>query len=214
MPNSANRQLPADALERWRSQRCAALDSLEAVHERVTEKKRGRQYATEHLNLALFVRLAAEFQGFCRDLHDDAVLTVIADLDAVRGADIHQKLLRSSLTRGRKLDSGNAGPGNIGNDFLYLGMTFWTDIKGRYPAKGPRWNDTLENLNDVRNAVAHSDAAKLADVRARQPLTFRTFRSWRRSLNDAASGFDTVVSAYLGDVSGKVNAGGGIHGEA
>jgi hypothetical protein len=65
------------------------LDSLEAVHERVTEKRRGRQYATEHLNLALFVRLAAEFQGFCRDLHEDAVLAIVADLDGVAGADIH-----------------------------------------------------------------------------------------------------------------------------
>ncbi|MDD4866602.1 MAG: hypothetical protein PHQ28_05580 [Mycobacterium sp.] len=206
--------MPTDALERWRSERCAALDSLEAVHERVTEKRRGRQYATEHLNLALFVRLAAEFQGFCRDLHDDAVLTIIADLDGVEGADIHRQLLRSSLTRSRKLDSGNAGPGNIGNDFSYLGMTFWPDIRQRYRARGPRWNYILENLNDVRNAVAHSDAAKLADVRAQQPLTLRTFRAWRRSLNDAASGFDAVVSAYLGNVTGNTNPGGGNHGEA
>jgi hypothetical protein len=190
------------------------LDSLEAVHERVTEKRRGRQYATEHLNLALFVRLAAEFQGFCRDLHEDAVPVIVADVDGVAGADIQRQLLRSSLTRNRKLDIGNAGPGNIGNDFSYLGMTFWPDVRQRYPVKGPKWNSTLESLNDVRNAVAHSDAVKLADVRAQQPLTLRTFRAWRRSLNNAASGFDAVVAAYLGDVTGKVEAGRGDHGEA
>jgi hypothetical protein len=93
-------------------------------------------------------------------------------------------------------------------------MTFWPDVRQRYPVKGPKWNSTLESLNDVRNAVAHSDAVKLADVRAQQPLTLRTFRAWRRSLNDAASGFDAVVAAYLGDVTGKVEAGGGDHGEA
>ena len=206
--------VPTDALVRWRSERCAALDGLEAVHERVTGKRRGRQTATEHLNLALLARLAAEFQGFCRDLHGDAVLAIIADLDAVAGTEIHRQLLRSSLTRGRKLDSGNASPGNIGNDFTYLGMTFWPDINDRYPDKGPRWNSILKSLNDVRNAVAHSDSAQLAHVRARQPLTLRTFRSWRRSLNHAASGFDAVVRAYLWDATGKVNLGGGNHGEA
>ncbi|MCV7383064.1 hypothetical protein H7K14_04370 [Mycolicibacter longobardus] len=127
--------MTTDALDHWRTERCAALDSLEAVHERVTEKRRGRQYATEHLNLALFVRLAAEFQGFCRDLHDDAVLAIIADLDGVVGVDLHQQLLRSSLTRGRKLDTGNAGPGNIGNDFSFLSMTFWPDVISDTPSR-------------------------------------------------------------------------------
>jgi hypothetical protein len=45
---------------RWQDERCGVLDSLEAVHEHFTGKRRGRQTATEHLNLALFVRLAAE----------------------------------------------------------------------------------------------------------------------------------------------------------
>ncbi|MEB3068838.1 hypothetical protein [[Mycobacterium] vasticus] len=202
------------ALERWRSERCAALDSLEAVHERVTERRRGRQYATEHLNLALFARLAAEFQGFCRDLHDDAVLMIVADLDGVAGADIHRQLLRAALTRSRKLDRGNASPGNIGNDFGYLGMAFWSDVRQRYSTKGPRWNTILESLNVVRNAAAHSDAAKLAEMRSRHPLTLRTFRAWRRALNDAASGFEAVASAYLADETGRVIAGGGSGGEA
>lgn len=205
--------MTTDALERWRSERCAALDSLEAVHERVTEKKRGRQYATEHLNLALFVRLAAEFQGFCRDLHDDAIFAIVADLDGVAGTAIQQQLLRQALARGRKLDTGNAAPGNIGNDFSYIGLSFWPDVKQRYPTKGERWNKTLEALNSVRNAVAHSDAAKLATVRERHPLTLRTFKQWRRSLNDAASGFDAVVSAYLKRVTGNP-AGGVGDGEA
>ena len=195
--------MPTDALLRWRSERCAALDSLEAVHARVTEKKPGRQYATEHLNLALFLRLAAEFQGFCRDLHTDVALAIVADLDDFSGAEVHRKLLLSSLRRGRKLDVGNASPGNIGNDFMYLGMTLWADIKNRCPTKGPRWNAVLEDLNNVRNAVAHSDETKLAIVRTQQPLTLRTFRTWRRALNDAATGFDTVVRSYLEDVTGK-----------
>ena len=192
--------MPSDALIRWQSERCAVLDSLEAIHEQITGKKRGRQTATEHLNLALFVRLAAEFQGFCRDLHDDAAIVVADSLAEEYAARI--PVLLGALVRGRKLDTGNAGPGNIGNDFGNLGMSLWPDVYVRYRAWGPKWNKVLERLNDVRNAIAHSDNAKLAQVKATQPLTLATFRRWRGSLNTAASGFDKVVGAYLRYLTG------------
>lgn len=206
--------MPTDALLRWRSERSAALDSLEAVHARVTGKKPGRQHATEHLNSALFLRLAAEFQGFCRDLHTDAVLAIVADPSHVPGSDVRRRIFMSSLRRNRKLDVGNASPSNIGNDFLYLGLTLWADVRARYPTRGPGWNATLEDLNAVRNAIAHSDEAKLVVVRARHPLTLRTYRTWRSSLNAAATGFDNVVRAYLQDLTANVNAGGQNHGAA
>jgi hypothetical protein len=151
-------KMPSDALTRWQQERRAVLDSLEAVHEQVTGRKRGRQTATEHLNLALFTRLAAEFQGFCRDLHDDAAICIADSLADEYSARI--PVLLSALVRGRKLDGGNAGPGNIGNDFGNLGMSLWPAVKAQYPVRGPKWNTVLERLNDVRNAVAHSDNAK------------------------------------------------------
>jgi hypothetical protein len=194
-------KVPSDALAHWHEERCAVLDSLEAVHEQVTGKRRGRQTATEHLNLALFTRLAAEFQGFCRDLHDDAAICIADSLADEYGARI--PVLLSALVRGRKLDSGNAGPGNIGNDFGNLGMSLWPAVNARYPIRGPKWNTVLERLNDVRNAVAHSDNAKLAEVKRLQPLTLATFRRCRGSLNTAASGFDKVVAAYLSYLTGR-----------
>lgn len=193
--------VPSDALGRWRRERCAVLDSLEAVHEQVTGRRRGRQTATEHLNLALFVRLAAEFQGFCRDLHDDAAIVIADSLADEYGARI--PVLLGALVRGRKLDVGNAGPGNIGNDFANLGMSLWPDVYARYRAWGPKWNTVLERLNDVRNAVAHSDSGKLAEVKRLQPLTLATFRRWRGSLSTAATGFDKVVAAYLSYLCGR-----------
>src|SRR5947209_19559467 len=66
----------SSALEKWSDERCAGLDSLEDVHGKVTGRQRGRQRATGHLNRALFVALSAEFQGFCRDLHEDAAIHV------------------------------------------------------------------------------------------------------------------------------------------
>lgn len=192
--------VPSDALARWQDERCGVLDSLEAVHEHVTGKRRGRQTATEHLNLALFVRLAAEFQGFCRDLHDDAAIVVADSLADEYGARV--PVLLSALVRGRKLDVGNAGPGNIGNDFGNLGMSLWPDVYNRYPTRGRKWHTVLDRLNDVRNAIAHSDSAKLEQVKRLQPLTLATFRRWRGSLNTAAYGFDKVVAAYLSYLTG------------
>lgn len=99
-------------------------------------------------------------------------------------------------------------------DSLEAVHALWSDIEYWYATKGPRWNAVVENLNDVHNAVAHSDETKLANVRTQQPLTLRTFRRWRSTLNGAATGFDTVVRSYLEDVTGKVTVGGGNHGAA
>jgi len=190
----------SDALLRWQNERCGVLDSLEAIHEQVTGKRRGRQTATEHLNLALFLRLAAEFQGFCRDLHDDAATCIADSLSDEYAARI--PVILGALVRGRQLDKGNASPGKIGTDFGNLGMSLWPAVYSKYPVKGPRWNQVLERLNEVRNAVAHSDNAKLAEVKRAQPLTLATFRSWRSSLNTAATGLDKVVGAYLEYLTG------------
>lgn len=185
----------SDALDVWRTRRCAALNSLEAIHGRITGKRRGRQYATEHLNLALFVRLAAEFQGFCRDLHDDAAFVLGSSLNL--GNDPRMSVVRNALVRNRNLDKGNANPGNLGNDFAILGMTLWPDIHAAYASRGVKWHETMTDLNAVRNAVAHSDDAKLAMVKQKHPLNLATFKKWRRSLDGAASGLDRVVEAYL-----------------
>jgi hypothetical protein len=165
-----------------------AFRGLEHVHGTMTGKRRGRQYATDQLNLALFVSLAAQFQGFCRDLQDDAAIQIARSL--APGNDQQIPVVLNALVRARKLDVGNVSTGGIGNDFANLGMTFWPDVRSAYPAKGPKWNNTIDDLNDVRNAVAHSDGAKLAEVRHKQPLSLATFRNWRSSLHTASSGFD------------------------
>lgn len=185
----------SNALEVWRTRRCEALDSLETIHGRITGKRRGRQYGTEHLNLALFVRLAAEFQGFCRALHDDAAFVLASSVNP--GNDPRLHFIRSALARNRNLDRGNANPGNLGNDFAILGMTLWPDIHAAYPSRGAKWHDTMTDLNEVRNAVAHSDDAKIAAVKKKQSLNLATFQKWRRSLDGATSGLDKVVEAYL-----------------
>lgn len=160
---------------------------------------------TEHLTLALFVRLAAEFQGFCRDLHDDAAIRIVGGLP--EGFASRVPVVLAVLVKGRKLDRGNAAPGNIGADFGNLGMSLWPSVYARYPVQGLRWKVVLDRLNQVRNAVVHSDSAKLAEAKRAQPLTLTTFRRWRGSLNAAAAGLDRVVGAYLEDLTGRADWG-------
>ncbi|AXK86680.1 hypothetical protein [Nocardia farcinica] len=190
---------PSPALQRWRTDRAAALGSLVAVHAKVVDGRRGRQYATERLNQALFIALASEFQGYCRDLHDIAVLAATDGLAS--SGDPRLVWARSALIRNRKLSTGNASPGALGNDFKFFGMDFWPSVQAMYPAKTSDWVKFLTKMNDTRNAIAHRDDTKLAAVT--DPLTLRTFKRWRATLNSLASGIDRVVEAYLQDTIGK-----------
>ncbi|MEV0773648.1 hypothetical protein, partial [Nocardia salmonicida] len=190
---------PSSALLKWNSDRAAALDSMVAVHGKVVEGKVGRQYATGHLNRALFVVLASEFQGYCRDLHEEAAWVMTDGLEPV--GDPRIPILRSSLVRGRKLDGGNAQPSSIGSDFSSLGMDFWPALEAMYPAKKAKWHTFLTELNKARNAIAHRDDTKLAEIK--DPLTLGTFKSWRTTLKGFVAGMDKVVEAYLQNTAGK-----------
>ncbi|ASW89588.1 HEPN domain-containing protein [Mycobacterium marseillense] len=204
----------SDALDRWQVERAEALDSLDSIHGKITGRKRGRKYDTKHLNRALFVALAAEFQGFCRDLHEDAAIHIANSIQTVPGnAKVVPVMLDAlvrertiSLSRGpsrdRRLDKGNADFSALVTDFATLGILIGDELKARYPAKSPKWERTLKALNDARNGIAHSDTEKLATSDRDHGLTLATFRRWRSSLNGASDGMDRVVGAYLLDLTG------------
>ncbi len=205
----------SSALEKWTAERCAGLDSLEDVHGKVTGRQRGRQRATEHLNRALFVALSAEFQGFCRDLHEDAAIHITGSIllapenakiaPVVLNALVRERSLSvaAKSEKERRLDTGNANVDALATDYSMLGMDLWADLAQRYPAKTPKWKTNLNRLNEVRNGVAHSDAAKLVRAHREYGLTLATFKTWRSSLGGAASAMDKVVSAYLLDLTGS-----------
>ncbi|MDO3649905.1 hypothetical protein [Nocardia mangyaensis] len=190
---------PSPALIKWNGDRAAALDSMVAVHGKVVDGKVGRQYATGHLNRALFVVLASEFQGYCRDLHDEAAWVMTDGLEPP--GDPRIPILRAALVRGRKLDGGNAQPSSIGSDFSSIGMDFWPAVEAMYPTKRAQWRAFLENMNRTRNAIAHRDDNKLADTQ--EPITLATFKKWRVTLKGFVAGMDKVVEAYLQDTAGK-----------
>jgi hypothetical protein len=185
----------SEALHSWRASRSANLDALIGAHQAVTHGLPGRPSLTSELNHALIARLASEFQGFSRDLHDQAADGFLTSV-TVPDPGIRQ-ILRARLEDGRKLDVGNANAGNLGNDFLRIGLRLWPNIHAAYPARGSHWHDWVEWLNLARNGIAHNDPVKLGEAAAVHPLTLATFRNARGVLNQFTAGMDAVVETYL-----------------
>src|SRR5690348_9491697 len=98
------------ALSTWASVRSDRIDRLRAAHEAFGGSGRGRRWVTDELNHALILRLASEFQGFSRDLHNEAGLVLTGAI--APGNQQLQDNLRIPYTANRKLDQGNADPGS------------------------------------------------------------------------------------------------------
>jgi hypothetical protein len=100
------------SLDIWQTSRANRLDELEAAHTSIGGASRGRRFATQRINRGYAVLLAAQFQGFCSDLHSECVAAIVRTLPpALRG------LATVNWQFGLAMRRGNAGPGNIGNDF-------------------------------------------------------------------------------------------------
>ncbi|MEU4599935.1 hypothetical protein [Nocardia sp. NPDC023988] len=187
------------ALQTWRSDRANRLDELVAAHRTVRNAGRGPQYATQQLTNQLFVALAAEFQGYCRDLHDLAILASTDGLAAP--GDPRLVNARSAYVKSRRLSTGNASWSNLCNDFKAFQMILKDELEAMYPAEADDWKSVIEKLNDTRNAIAHSDQTKL--VNPPDPLNLTTFRAWRSTLKATVPGLDRVVEAYLQNTIGQ-----------
>jgi hypothetical protein len=134
---------------------------------------------------------ARQFQGFCRDLHSEAVDHLV---NSIPMASLHT-LLRARLTEGRKLDMGNPNPGNLGSDFGRLGMQFWQEVQSCDRRNGRR-QKCLDMLMAWRNAIAHQDfdGQKLG---GRTELRLSDVRTWRSACAVLARSFDFAVAEHL-----------------
>jgi hypothetical protein len=187
--------MASTALTSWQEDRRRHLDELLGAHELVGGSAPGRRWRTAALNEALILRLAAEFQGFARDLHDQAS-DVFAAWIAPSSPTV-QRVIRNRLVEGRELERSNAHPGSIGRDFGRFGFEVWRELHRR-DRRTAEHNISLGLLNDARNGFAHSDDAKLAGLREKgHPLVLRTFRLWRRDLDILAANLDAETSGQL-----------------
>lgn len=187
-------RLGSASLQRWLHHRIVELDRIEAAHRAVGGSKRGRRWATGHINQAYVVLLSSHFQGFCRDLHSECIDRLARSITptALQGT------LRSELFFARKLDRGNPTPGNIGSDFNRLGVSFWPEMRRRNVLNRTR-QSRLDQLSRWRNAVAHQDFPLTLTPHF---VTMRTIRSWRRACDALAHSSDTVMRDYLTEVTG------------
>jgi hypothetical protein len=188
-------QVPSAAYQAWFAQRQGRVDQLLLAHQSMGGSGRGRRWRTEQVNWALTFRLAGEFQGYARELHDLAVdhfVSVVARTNLPLA-----NVIRTRMTFERKLDKGNAHPGSLGDDYGRLGLTLWPALEAADP-RAAAWNRDLTALNEARNAIAHAEEGRLVVLRADgYPIALRTIRRWKKSLDGLVKTMDDVVSEYL-----------------
>jgi hypothetical protein len=189
--------MPSLALQDWSGRRAAALDEIEHAHRSVGGRGGGRRYLTQQINQAYAVLLSSQFQGFCRDLHDNCVDWLVAATASPALAAIH----RGNLLFGRKLDTGNPNPGNIGSDYCRFELPFWTAVDAEHP-RNPQRRRALEDLNRWRNAIAHSAFTPAMYRGGRPSLQLAEVQDWRRACDGLARSIDAVMRAHLLSVTG------------
>src|SRR5438874_1319718 len=188
--------MPSDALLAWQTDRMPRLQKveddcvhLEALHP--ADPGRVQEFIRSYAML-----LCAEFQGFCRDLHDECAEKFI---ESVTPADL-KDMLRSQCVYGRKLDTGNPNEGNLGADFKRYGFDFWKDVLAVNPGHTTR-KSRLGILYDWRNAIAYHnyDPAKLGGT---PTLTLLQVRDWRTDCDAFTGAFDAVARNHIQAVTG------------
>jgi hypothetical protein len=196
--------MASKALKKWRTQRRAELNELLEAHRKVGGTGPGRRYATQQLNYAFMAAVAAQFQGFCRDLHSETV----SALATVAPPELAIILVRT-FTKNRRLDQGNANEANIAEDFARIGMkNFWEDVTAQGGATHTQSRRRrLEQMNLWRNAIAHNDFEQnqcridKLDGRLRPQLVQG---KWcRQACKKLASQIDQAVAAFLTQVVGS-----------
>jgi hypothetical protein len=184
--------MPSLALQDWMAWRAGALDEIEHAHRSVGGSGPGRRYLTQQINQAYAVLLSSQFQGFCRDLHEGCADRLVAHVAPPLLRAIYQR----NLLFGRKLDTGNPIPGNIGSDFNRFGLSFWPAVDADHP-RNPQRRSALETLNRWRNAIAHSAFAPDMCKANRPSLHLAKVQDWRRACDGLARSFDAVMRAHL-----------------
>lgn len=143
----------------------------------------------------MVLRLAGEFQGFARDLHDEATAFVRHEVAAFNPQVAN--MLQVLLTERRRLDSGNPHPGSLGADFGRFGIRLWHVLDAQ-DARNVARQRHLEHLNTARNGIAHGDAVQLNSLeQAGVRLDLATLRTWRRAADQLALQIDKVVADHL-----------------
>lgn len=190
--------MPSIALQQWYGERAGRLDEIEASHAAIGGSGPGRRFATLQINQAYAVMLSSQFQGFCRDLHDECVNVFAANVQP----GVIQRTVSQLLVMNRKLDRGNPTPANFGEDFSRFGLQNFWDLVRAVHRHVASWRGRLELLNHWRNAIAHQDfnPQRLHGITT---LTLNHVRLFRNACNGLSRGFDAVMYNHLSQTFGN-----------
>lgn len=185
--------MPSAAFAQWEASGRPRLDELEQVHKDATGQRPGRRWGTTQFNRNLFVALVAQFQTYCRSLHDEAVEVHVANANP-RQADV----IRNAMTQGRKLDTQTPRTAALGNDFGLLGVTIIEAVK----SEGPRATEDLRLLDllvDFRNAIGHGNETEIESLVAGGQIkgTKTVYKRYRRVIERLAATMDQVVAEKI-----------------
>jgi len=189
--------MPSTAFRHWITARAIALDGIEDAYRSIRGSGPGGKTATQQLNQWYAVMLSSEFQAFCRDLHTECARSLVA---SVSPPDL-QEALFANVVFGRKLDTGNPNPSNIGADFNRLGLLFWPAVDA-YHARNPLRKGRLGELNGWRNAIAHQSFAQSMLRGGRVVLLLSQVQGWRKACDGLARSFDRVMRGHLLTITG------------
>lgn len=188
--------MPSRALTTWQADGRRALDEMEAAHRAIGRTGPGSRHAAQQITQAYVLLLSSWFQRFCRDLHSECVEHLVGSFVEPGG----RIIVRRRFEDGRKLDTGNPNPGNIGSDFDRLGVKLWPAVRSVHPASEAR-QQALMRMNQWRNAVAHQDFSNPMLV-GRHPLRLTEVRLWRSACEGLTVDFEQVMHHFLSAATG------------
>lgn len=173
----------------WASSRRRALDEMEAAC--LAADVVHRRAAAQHVIQAYTMIVAAQFQGFCRDVHSETVNELTVGLVPPH----FRYMIGFDLMWGRQLDRGNAQPSSIGTDFNRLGLSIWNVLAAR-SNKSTLYKLALEDLNMWRNAIAHQDFDNTR-LAGRRTVKFRDVGRWVRACRWLAKEIDLACRDHV-----------------
>lgn len=190
--------MPSRSLVVWNEQRLPSLDPIERAHAAIVGEGPGRRYLTQQINQAFAVLLSSQFQGFCRDLHSECVDLFVKGISPASA----QGVVRLNLLKGRKLDTGNPNPANLGNDFNRFGAHFkFVDELLAYDPSNYDRKAKLEELSVWRNAIAHQDFTS-QELQGKATIGLSAVKSWRAACKGLAVVMDEVMRRQLAALLG------------
>jgi len=190
--------MPSRSLTKWNTTRKKSLDSALVGHGKIGKTGEGVVLVRQQVTQGTAMLLSSQFQGFCRDLHSECVDAFVGGVNPGSGAGNAAALrtaLRADFLTGRKLETGNPNPGNLGNDFNRFGLKLFAEMITADAANQGR-KYLLEVLNAWRNAIGHQDFNK-PELNGRTTITIQEVKDWREACEGLATAMDSVMHAHL-----------------